>query len=220
MSRPLEAASRSSSASARYTRAPHLQLFLGSPGVRKTTLLHNLRRCIIQELDARPDWLKNSDGFRESLESSMGAPIPFVFELDLYQHVNNQFGSPLMTYLGEKPATLLALLMLLCVARAIDPDISGLTQLVDQLPDQLLAILLPQHVARFVHKHFPRANIDIASTQIYAFEEAGSLGRDVQHCVRAALRNVVLSKKRLPTPIFFTIVTNMRDISLLRHPKG
>ncbi|CAL8467398.1 g6935 [Coccomyxa elongata] len=191
--------------SAEYSRAAHLQLFLGPPGVGKTTLLRNLGRCIIKELDASPDWLHGSDSFWESLKSSLGAPIPFVFELDLYEHVANQFEDQLMQSLGGKPATLLALLMLMCVARAIIPNLPGLAALVDRLPDELLAILQPEHVARFVHTHFPHSS-NVPSTQIYAFDEASSLGRRARRFVRAALGNVLPSKKGLPTPIFYTIV--------------
>ncbi|CAL8469781.1 g9323 [Coccomyxa elongata] len=156
--------------SAEYSRAPHLQLLLGPPGVGKTTLLHNLGRCIIDELNLSPGWLHGSDGFRESLNSSLGAPIPFVFELDLYEHVVNQFESQLMQSLSDQPATLLALLM-----------------------------LIPSMWRSCVHKHFPRIG-NHGSIQIYAFDEASSLGRDVRRFVRAALGNVLPSKKLLPTP--------------------
>ncbi|KAK9816870.1 hypothetical protein WJX72_006344 [[Myrmecia] bisecta] len=76
---------------AAYERAPHLQLFLGPPGVGKTTLLRKLAPCIMDELDADPRWLKDSDVFRTALRSSMRAPIPFVFDLDLYKHVKDEF---------------------------------------------------------------------------------------------------------------------------------
>ncbi|BDA45948.1 hypothetical protein COCOBI_08-0400 [Coccomyxa sp. Obi] len=193
--------------SAVYCRAPHLQLFLGPPGVGKTTLLCKLGQCIVQQLKADPNWLKNSPGFRQSLESSMGAPIPFVFKLDLYDDVANEFQcNELMQSVGGRPGTLLALLMLMCVARAINhPDVSGLASLVHLLPDELLAIVQPEHVARFVHKHLPRTN-NIGSTQIYAFDEASSLRGRAWRFVQNALRNVVVSKQQLPTPIFFTIV--------------
>jgi len=89
---------------------------------------------------------------------------------DLYKHVKDEFEDPLMQSMGGEPATLLALLMLMCVVRAIDPKITGLAALVDQLPNELLAILQPVHVARFVHKHFPRAD-STDSMQVYAFDE-------------------------------------------------
>ena len=219
----------------RYNEAPHLQLLLGPPGIGKTNLLRNLGRCITNELNKSPDWPEGSDGFRESLNSSLGAPIPFVFELvcaristlqrlvsmpvssmnqlakhpwpwvglkpyscaaesealypfplltspikaacyaciplqDLSEHVADQFGSPLMQSVRDQHASLLALLMLMCVVRAIEPAITGLASLVHWLPDELLATLQPQHVARFVHNLFPRTS-NISSTQIYAFDE-------------------------------------------------
>jgi hypothetical protein len=89
---------------------------------------------------------------------------------DLYKHVETQFEDELVQSLGGQPSTLLALLMLLCVARAITPNLGGLAALVQGLPDELLAILQPEHVARFVHTHFPRASKN-PSTQIYAFDE-------------------------------------------------
>lgn len=93
-----------------------------------------------------------------------------AFLQDLYEHVANQFESQLMQSMGDQPATLLALLMLMGVARAINPTITGLASLVHRLLDELLAILQPEHVAVFVHKHFPRTgNHD--SIQIYAFDE-------------------------------------------------
>ncbi len=68
-------------AACRYERAPHLQLFLGPPGIGKTTLLRKLAPCIMDELDANPCWLHGSGEFRAALRSSLGAPIPFVFDL-------------------------------------------------------------------------------------------------------------------------------------------
>ena len=104
-------------------------------------------------------------------------PAVHVLLQDLFKHVKDEFEDPLMQSLGGKPALLLALLMLMCVVRVIDPDIKGLAALVEVLPDELLAILQPVHVARFVHKHFPRAhNADSTdSTQIYAFDEVRML---------------------------------------------
>ena len=53
---------------------------------------------------------------------------------------------------------MLALLWLLAVTLRLRPSIQNLAQLVQALPDDILAYIQPEHVAVYVQQHVPRAD--------------------------------------------------------------
>ena len=68
---------------------------------------------------------------------------------DLLKHVDSSFGaSPLVEELCSEPRRMLALLFLLALCLRIKRTIKDLAQLVQQLPDKLLAIVQPEDVVQ------------------------------------------------------------------------
>ena len=91
---------------------------------------------------------------------------------DLPKHVDSSFGdSPLVDYLCGDRWCMLVLLFLLALCRRIKRSIRNLAQLARQLPDELLAIVKPEHVVQWIHAHLPRSNPKTDSFIMFAFDE-------------------------------------------------
>ena len=66
----------------------------------------------------------------------------------------------------------LALLFLLALClRVKRKEIQTLAQLVRDLPDELVAIIQPEHVVEYIHTHLPRTNPQTDSFIVFAFDE-------------------------------------------------
>ncbi|KAK9914978.1 hypothetical protein WJX75_003303 [Coccomyxa subellipsoidea] len=193
---------------AEYERDAHLQLVLGIPGLGKSTLINNLGPLVLDRLDREPEWLRERTGFRECLRSSLEADIPYTFVLDLKVHVDEAWGREnyMLDQLCLAPSRTLALLLLLALALRSKKQISDLLDLVQQLPEELLAIIRPEHVVRWIHDNIPRSKQQTDSFVIFALDEASSLRQQARRHVRGALARVVHTKKLLPMEACLTVI--------------
>ena len=86
--------------------------------------------------------------------------------------MDTSFGAnPLVAELCSEPRRMLALLFLLALCLRIKRTIRNLAQLVWKLPDELLAIIQPEHVVEYIHTHLPRSDPQTDSFIIFAFDE-------------------------------------------------
>ena len=91
---------------------------------------------------------------------------------DLLTQVDSHFiGDPLVVELCSNPARMLALLFLWALCLRIKRSTGSLPDLVEDLPDELLAIVKPQHVLQWIHVHLPRGDPKTDSFIMFAFDE-------------------------------------------------
>lgn len=91
---------------------------------------------------------------------------------EISRHVNASFqSSSLVAHLCSDPQKMLALLFLLAICLRVKRTIRTLAQLVRGLPDQLLAILQPEHVVEYIQAHLPRGDQASETFIIFAFDE-------------------------------------------------
>ena len=91
---------------------------------------------------------------------------------DLPKHVDSSLEASLLAEeLWTEQWRMLALLFLLALCRRIKRTIKDLAQLAQQLPDELLAIVKPQHVVQWIHRHLPRSDPATDSFILFAFDE-------------------------------------------------
>jgi predicted membrane chloride channel (bestrophin family) len=92
---------------------------------------------------------------------------------DLKVHVDEAWGREnyMLDQLCLAPSRTLALLLLLALALRSKKQISDLLDLVQQLPEELLAIIRPEHVVRWIHDNIPRSKQQTDSFVIFALDE-------------------------------------------------
>ena len=91
---------------------------------------------------------------------------------DLLRDVDRSFAdTPLVAELCNDGRRTLALLFLLVLCLHVERGICNLGQLVCRLPEELAAIIQPQHVVEYIHTHLPRADPQTDSFTIFAFDE-------------------------------------------------
>ena len=107
--------------------------------------------------------------------------VPDVHDLvylpqDLLTQVDPGFGgTSLVAGLCSEPMRMLALLFLWALCLRIKRTVGSLPRMLEKLPDELLAIVKPQHVVQWIHAHLPRSDPKTDSFVIFAFDE-------VLHC--------------------------------------
>lgn len=95
---------------------------------------------------------------------------------NLKEHVDAAWGREncLLDQLCLEPSRTLALLFLLALGVRSKRQIRNLVDLVQQLPEELLAIVKPEHVVNWIHDNIPRSKQQTDSFAIFAFDEVCS----------------------------------------------